>query len=89
MARRKLASDLMKTSEEYTKLKSTVSPDSTPRENPDHQSPGRGGLDRPTLESWTVEELRRAAETLGLSEADGTDRARLIQALENAGRRRP
>lgn len=84
----KLASDLVHTNEEFTKLKSGVVDDKTPRENPDHQSPGRSGLARPDMETWTVEELRKAARTLNLSAADSYDREQLIDALESATPRR-
>lgn len=76
---RKLADDLMHSNVEYTKLKSERPDDETPRENPDHQSPGRGGLSRPELEAWTTGEIRELASTLEIPGARSLARVELVE----------
>ena len=84
---KKLADDLMHKNVEYTKLKRGLPDDVTPRENPDHQSPGRRGLQRPALESWTTPELRAAARELNLDPDEALTRSELIPALSRSVRR--
>ena len=83
MAQKKLADEIAKTNQEYTKLKSRVPDDVSPRETPGHQGPGRRGLHRPDLDNWTTEELREAARTLNLS-VEGMNRERLVEAIVRA-----
>jgi len=75
---RKLADDLIHKNSEYSKLKSDRPDDETPRENPDHQGPGRAGLARPELEAWTTQEIRDLASSLNIrdnqSRSRGADR---------------
>lgn len=78
---RKLSEDLMQKNEEYTKLKSDRPAEETPRETPDHQMPGYGGLSRPDLEAWTTEEIREMAETLEVSDAGSMSRDELVERL--------
>jgi len=80
MAKRR-AEDLIKTNEEYTKLKSERSDDRSPRETPAQQAPGHRGLARPALETWTEEELRTTARSLGVTDAERLSRESLVDAI--------
>lgn len=78
---KKLADDLIKSNTEYTKLRADRTDGESPREMPDHQSPGQRGLDRPEYNRWTIEELRATADKLNLGDTDGLDRKQLIERL--------
>ena len=79
--KRKLADDLAATNAEFEKLKSGRPNDITPRETPQRQAPGGSGVRRPDFAQWTTDELRSAAATLQIDEADSLDRGTLIERL--------
>lgn len=81
---RKLAEDMIRSNEEYTKLRGRLADGESPRGTLGGQVPGARGLRRPDLETWTTEELRSAASTLGVPDADGMRRDELIEALLSA-----
>jgi len=78
---RKLAEDMIRSNEEYTKLRGRLTDGASPRGTPGSQTPRSRGLRRPDLEAWTTEELRSAAATLGVPEAEAMRRDELIEAL--------
>lgn len=78
---RKPAEDLIRSNDEYTKLRGRGP---SPRESPERRAPSARGLRRPDLETWTTEELRRAATTLGMPGADAMRRDELVEALLSA-----
>lgn len=80
---RKLADGVIESNTEYKKLR-TQSRGETPRKPAAEPVPGRDGLRRPDLESWTHEELARAAEVLRLDGYAEMNRAELIEALLDA-----
>jgi hypothetical protein len=81
---RKLAEDMIRSNEEYTKLRGRLADGSSPRGTPNGQAPGARGLRRPDLEAWTTEELRSAAATIGVPDGDTLRRDELIEALLSA-----
>jgi hypothetical protein len=68
---------------EYKKLR-TQSRGETPRKPASEPMRERDGLGRPELESWTDEELWRAANVLDVEPAENMDREALIDALLDA-----
>lgn len=80
---RKLADGLIESNAEFKKLR-TQSRGTTPREPGGAKFPGGGGMRRLELESWTREELERAADVLRIERRPGMDRAALIEALLEA-----
>lgn len=81
---RKLAEDMIRSNEEYTKLRGRLADGASPRATPGTQAPRARGLRRPDLEAWATEELRSAATTLGVPDADTIRRDELIEALLSA-----
>lgn len=81
---RKLAEDLIRSNEEYTKLRGRLPDGASPRGTRKRRAPSARGLRRPDLEGWTTEELRSAATTLGVPDAFSMVRDELIEALLSA-----
>lgn len=85
----KTANDLIHTNAEYEKLKgNSTGGDSTPRETPSGQGPGRSGFDKQLFDEWTTEELASYAEKLGIDvssddSSDSSKRDRLIEMIES------
>jgi len=77
---RKLAEDMIRSNEEYTKLRGRLADGASPRGGTG-QTPGARGLRRPDFETWTTEELRSAAGTLGVPRSEDMRRDELIEAL--------
>lgn len=85
----KTANDLIHTNAEYEKLKNDdTGGDSTPRETPAGQGPGRSGFDKQLFDEWTTDELVSYAEKLGIevsseNSSDSSERDRLIEMIES------
>jgi len=79
----KPAENLVQWNEEYAKLRGRLHEAAWPIA-PAKRRAGAHGLGRHELETWTTEELRRAATTLGTPGADTMRRAELIEALLSA-----
>lgn len=81
---RKLAENWITTNDEYSKLRGR-GPWGTPfRRSFRGRAADARGLERPELETWTTEELRRAAATLGVPATDVMPREALVEALLSA-----
>ncbi|HEX6992689.1 MAG TPA: Rho termination factor N-terminal domain-containing protein [Gammaproteobacteria bacterium] len=78
---RKLAEDMIRSNGEYTKLRGRPADGASPRGTPSLHASGARGLRRPDLETWTTEELRSAATTLGVPAAEEMRRDELVEAL--------
>lgn len=77
---RKTPEDLIQSSDEYAKLNGRLAGSAVPR-GERRRAPRGHGLGRSELETWTTEELRSAAATLGTPHTDVMRRDELIEAL--------
>lgn len=75
--------DFIADNEEYVKLRDGSTDDTTPRETPAGQAPGKRGYARPDLDTWTTRELEQHAAELGIDGAEHSSREALIEALES------
>lgn len=81
MRRNQISGSHMQKNEEYRKLRDSAPDQRTPREPPGRQAPDKSGYRRPDYAAWTIEELRKLADTLEIPEAQALERDELIEKL--------